>query len=193
MNIVGFIRTAFGIEHLCWLLLFTLKFKHLLHINLTGNYLFKDNNKNTRYPVGIYLFKFKSGNTRKKWEIFLKLTLKTPERRHWHRSGVFIVNFEHTSHLFLVFLLLPVICLLSNVLYFSNLTTKTPKQHQLSLIWCLYWFCNFKHIQVFDLVVLLLPKKKWLPASNLVLTLNFFSHSELILKKAKYFCTNQVI
>ena len=26
--------------------------------------------------------------------------------RHWRRSGVFIVNFEHISHLFLVFLLL---------------------------------------------------------------------------------------
>ena len=25
---------------------------------------------------------------------------------HWRRSGVFIVNFEHTSHLVLVFLLL---------------------------------------------------------------------------------------
>ena len=29
--------------------------------------------------------------------------MKTPER-HWRRSGVFIVNVEHISHLFLVFL-----------------------------------------------------------------------------------------
>ena len=29
-----------------------------------------------------------------------KLTIKTPERRQWRRSGVFIVNFEHISHLF---------------------------------------------------------------------------------------------
>ena len=34
------------------------------------------------------------------------VTLKTPERRHWHRSGAFSVNFEHISHLVLVFLLL---------------------------------------------------------------------------------------
>ena len=27
------------------------------------------------------------------------LTIKTPERRQWRRSGVFIVNFEHISHL----------------------------------------------------------------------------------------------
>ena len=35
-----------------------------------------------------------------------KLKIKTPERRHWRRFGVFIVNNEHISHLFLVFLLL---------------------------------------------------------------------------------------
>ena len=36
----------------------------------------------------------------------LKLTTKKPERRKWRRAGVFIVNFEHISHLVLVFLLL---------------------------------------------------------------------------------------
>ena len=36
----------------------------------------------------------------------LSLTVKTAERRHWDRSAIFIVNFEHISHLFLVFLLL---------------------------------------------------------------------------------------
>ena len=36
-------------------------------------------------------------------EIFSKLAIKTPERRQWRRSGVFIVNFEHVSHLVLVF------------------------------------------------------------------------------------------
>ena len=37
-----------------------------------------------------------------------KLTVKTQERRHWRRlrSGVVIVNFEHISHLVLLFLLL---------------------------------------------------------------------------------------
>ena len=33
------------------------------------------------------------------------LTIKTSEWRHWRWSGIFIVNFEHISHLFLVFLL----------------------------------------------------------------------------------------
>ena len=44
--------------------------------------------------------------TRKRCEIFLKLTIKTPERRRWRHSGVFIANFEHTLQLFLVRLLL---------------------------------------------------------------------------------------
>ena len=35
-----------------------------------------------------------------------KLTIKTPERRQWHRSDVVIDNFKHISHLVLVFLLL---------------------------------------------------------------------------------------
>ena len=58
------------------------------------------------YPVGIYLLKVNNRNTRTKCEIFSKLTIKTPKRHQWCRSGVFIVNFEHISHLFLVFLLL---------------------------------------------------------------------------------------
>ena len=35
-----------------------------------------------------------------------KLTIKTLERRHWRRSGVFIVTFEHITYLVLVFLML---------------------------------------------------------------------------------------
>ena len=35
-----------------------------------------------------------------------KLTIRTPERRHYSRSSVFIVNFEHLLHHGLLFLLL---------------------------------------------------------------------------------------
>ena len=52
------------------------------------------------------MFKVNNSNTRARCEICAKLTIKTPERRHWRRSGVFIANFEHISHLVLVFLLL---------------------------------------------------------------------------------------
>ena len=34
-------------------------------------------------------------NNRTSCEMCLKLTIKTQERRHWHRPGIFIVNFEH--------------------------------------------------------------------------------------------------
>ena len=36
----------------------------------------------------------------------VKLIRKTPERRHWRRSGVFIVIPEHISRLALLFLFL---------------------------------------------------------------------------------------
>ena len=55
--------------------------------------------------VGIYLFKVSNRNSRKRCAVCSNLTVKTPESQ-WHRSSVFIVNFEHTSHLVLVFLLL---------------------------------------------------------------------------------------
>ena len=60
----------------------------------------------SKIPAGIYLLKFNNRNTRARCEICSKLTIKTPERRDWRRSGVSIVDFEHISHLALVFLLL---------------------------------------------------------------------------------------
>ena len=57
-------------------------------------------------PAGIYLLKANNGNNRARCEICSKLTIKIPERRQWCRSGIFLVNFEHDSHLVLVFLLL---------------------------------------------------------------------------------------
>ena len=55
--------------------------------------------------VNIHLFKVNNRNARKMCEICSTLAIKTPEQRHWHCSSVFSVNFEHISHLFLVFLL----------------------------------------------------------------------------------------
>ena len=55
--------------------------------------------------ANIYLFKVDNRNTRKRCEISSKLTIKTTERCQKRRSGVFVVNFGCTSHIFLVFLL----------------------------------------------------------------------------------------
>ena len=56
-------------------------------------------------PSNKYLLKIKNSNTRKRCEICSELITKTPKWRHWLLSGVFIVYFEHISHLFLVFIL----------------------------------------------------------------------------------------
>ena len=50
----------------------------------------------------IYFFKVSNRNTRKRCEICSKLTIATQEQHQSRHSSVFIVNFEHISHLFLV-------------------------------------------------------------------------------------------
>ena len=52
------------------------------------------------YPANIHLFKVNNRSTWKKCKICSKLTIKTPERRQWRRSGVLNVSFEHISHIF---------------------------------------------------------------------------------------------
>ena len=56
------------------------------------------------FPANMNLLKVNKRNTRKMCELCSKLTIKTPEQLQWRRFGVFLVNFEHISHLFLVFL-----------------------------------------------------------------------------------------
>ena len=58
-----------------------------------------------QFPAGNYMFKVNNRNTRTRCEICSKLAIKIPERRHWLRSDVFIVNFEHISQLVPVFLI----------------------------------------------------------------------------------------
>ena len=58
------------------------------------------------HPVGIYLLKVNNRNTATRCELFSKLTIKTPERRHWRRTGIFIVDLKNNLHLVLLFLLL---------------------------------------------------------------------------------------
>ena len=63
-------------------------------------------NQHRSRPAGICLLKVNYRNTRTRCEICLKLTIKIPKQRHWRCSDIFIVNFEHISHLVLVFPLL---------------------------------------------------------------------------------------
>ena len=57
-------------------------------------------------PANIYLLKVNNRKTRATCEVNNKDTRMTPERRQGCRSGVFTVNFEHISHLALLFLLI---------------------------------------------------------------------------------------
>ena len=59
--------------------------------------------KNHSHLAKTYLLKVSNRNTRRGCEICSR---KIPERSHWCRSGVFIVNFKYVLHFFLVFLLL---------------------------------------------------------------------------------------
>ena len=61
-----------------WLLLYILYFVHLVHWH---------------HPVN-------NRNTRIRFEICLKLTIKTAEQHQWRCPGIFIIHFEHVSHLF---------------------------------------------------------------------------------------------
>ena len=68
--------------------------------------ILQDKYSNHADLTGIYLLKVNNRNTGTRCEICSKLIIKTSERRLKRRSGVFIINFEHISHLVLVFLLL---------------------------------------------------------------------------------------
>ena len=69
----------------------------MLLLNLTSSF-------REYIQVNTYLFKVDNRTSRKRREVSSKLIIKIPERRQWRRFGVFIVNFEHISHLILAFL-----------------------------------------------------------------------------------------
>ena len=62
-------------------------------ISITKNHWNKRNRRLN--STNIYLLKVNNRNTRKRCELYSKLTIKTPERRHWRR--IVNVNFEHIS------------------------------------------------------------------------------------------------
>ena len=78
------------------------KNKYYLFVEYIYFYMLPGRNR-TIIRAGNNMFKV---NTKKRCEKCSKLTIKTPEQRHWDRFGVFIVNFEPIPHLVPVFLLL---------------------------------------------------------------------------------------
>ena len=82
--------------------------KKILFSILKQKYLLKVDKKasNENTLIGLGLLNISKRNIKRNFEICLKLTIKTPDRRHWRRSGIFTVSFEQISHHALVFLLL---------------------------------------------------------------------------------------
>ena len=60
-------------------------------MNVPIFWAFKKKNKKDLFKV--------NNRTRKRCKICSKLTIETPELSQWRRSGVFILNVEHISHL----------------------------------------------------------------------------------------------
>ena len=113
------------------------------YINLYYNIIF------ILLSAGIYLFIAYNRNTRAIREILWKLTIKTSERRKWHRSGV-VVSFERISYNDLMFPLL----LWTNKCWLGS----SPKSHKGFLLevdlGLNFWaFCNalkiWRHSGVF--------------------------------------------
>ena len=76
-------------------LLAKLKLLHKVFQEFSKQFLHRYKRSKIKWnSAGIYMFKVNNRKTRLRCKICLKLIIKTPERRHWHHSGVFIVNFE---------------------------------------------------------------------------------------------------
>ena len=52
------------------------------------------------FPAIIYLFKVNNRNTKKRYEMCLKLTIKTPERAYQRRFGTIILLILDIFHIF---------------------------------------------------------------------------------------------
>ena len=96
-------------------------------------------------PAKKYMLKVSNRNTRKRCEICSKTTIKRPERSHWRRSGVFIVNFKHISFLFLMFLLLTLNSLVFVVMwYLERIHNWKHSEHRVHV-----FVENFEHVFVY--------------------------------------------
>ena len=97
-------------------------------------------------PTNKCMLKVKNRNTRKRCHICLKLTRKTADRGHWHRF-IFTVNFEHTLHLFLVFLLQ------ANVVFYCW------RMHEKSVFWIFHNEIVFPQLEVHVSVFIITSNK----------------------------------
>ena len=105
-------------------------------------------------PAIQYMVKINNRNTRTTCEAYSKWTIKTWRRHHWLCSGVFIVNFEHISHLILLSFFLTL-----NRLMFAGSqcydTLSTPEQKEVIALLSLLLTLNISsHLLLFLLLTL---------------------------------------
>ena len=94
-------------DNCCKSCVFTFNLKYIQLVKIMFLSLTLNISLGSGYLPGIYMFKANNRSTRTRRDKCSKVIIKTPERPKWRRSGVCTANFEHISHLVLVFLLLP--------------------------------------------------------------------------------------
>ena len=87
LNFISLTLTANLYAYFIWI--FFRNVTNLVNVLRKYNY-----SNNTHYPATIYLFKVNNRNTRWRCEICSTFIITRSERCHWCRSGVFIVNFK---------------------------------------------------------------------------------------------------
>ena len=97
-----------------------------------------------------YMLKVNNTKTRTRCKKFSKLAWKTSKRRHWLRSGVFIVNFEDVSLPIFVSLLFT----LNRYIFAENLCHGTLKEDYSISVLLLWWTLNIDILLVFLLLIL---------------------------------------
>ena len=98
------------------------------------------------FPTSIYLLKVNNRNTRTGCELYSKLTIKTPERRHWpHLPVTYLLRVNNRN-------------IRTRCEICSKLTIKTPEQRHLRYFDV--FIVNFEHISELVLVFLSLTLRR---------------------------------
>ena len=91
-----------------------------------------------------HLLKGNNVNTTATCKICSRLTIKSPERRHWRLSGVFIFNFQLIWHYFWYFL-----CWLGTCKWWFGLYSFTNLNSRENYFRSTYAFCGFAYWMLF--------------------------------------------
>lgn len=143
-------KESLGVHSICWHFLRKIFLINLLYINCL---VFK-----VGHNFQVFLGYYKSNSNNRKLimcEIWSKLTINIPVRL-WRRSGVLVANFEHDSHVNLVFPLLTFKCrvgfpISTFILFYFKITRYFNEKHHIEI-----FFSILSHDLVFSLQLFIL-------------------------------------